>query len=282
MPWDGAVANPIAALTQARAALGDTFAIEAPDTTYLFLFSPAGVQAFYAVEESVASKGIADWQMLRRKLPDEYWVRRLENTSGFYHALEVAEQNGGAALIPKLNEVFEKLRQQGKTPPAAGSWAASTAAALFRQTGDARYREYLEEQARRQLADPSFEQNLPKVLEGLAASGDRGAFDLVSSALGHENGVIRTMAIDALSKSRNPTACDLLFETAIERTKGGKGFPGWELRALVIQGSPDADFKYERLKQALLNGQLGWNAVISDFDVCEFLRKHGIHHSSYH
>lgn len=217
-----------------------------------------------------------------RKLPDEYWVRRLENTSGFYHALEVAEQNGGAVLIPKLNEVFEKLRKQGKTPPAAASWAASTAAALFRQTGDARHLEYLEEQARRQLAGRSFEQNLAKVLEGLAASGDRGAFDLVSSALGHRAEGIREKAMDALSKSGNPAACGLLFETAIERAKQGKGFPSRELLALIMQGSPDADFKYERLKQALLNGQLGWNAVISDFDVCEFLRKHSIHHSSYH
>lgn len=76
MPWDGEVANPIEEFSRVRAELGDTFAIEAPDTTYLFLFSPAGVQAFYAVEEAVASKGIADWQMLRRKLPDELFLDR--------------------------------------------------------------------------------------------------------------------------------------------------------------------------------------------------------------
>ncbi len=76
MPWDGVVANPIAEFTRIRAELGDTFTIEAPDTTYLFLFSPAGVKAFYAVEEAVASKGIADFQMLRRKLPDELFLGR--------------------------------------------------------------------------------------------------------------------------------------------------------------------------------------------------------------
>lgn len=76
MPWDGNVANPIAAFAAVRADLGDTFAIEAPDTTYLFLFSPAGVREFYAVPEAVASKGIADWQMLRRKLPDELFLDR--------------------------------------------------------------------------------------------------------------------------------------------------------------------------------------------------------------
>ena len=76
MPWDAPVADPIAAFTAERAELGDTFAVEAPDTTYLFLFSPVGVAAFYAVEEAVASKGIADWQMLRRKLPDELFLGR--------------------------------------------------------------------------------------------------------------------------------------------------------------------------------------------------------------
>ena len=76
MPWDAPVADPIAAFTAARAHLGDTFAVEGPDTTYLFLFSPEGVAAFYAVEEAVASKGIADWQMLRRKLPDELFLGR--------------------------------------------------------------------------------------------------------------------------------------------------------------------------------------------------------------
>ena len=76
MPWDAPVADPIAAFTAARAALGDTFTVEGPDTTYLFLFSAAGVAAFYAVEETVASKGIADWQMLRRKLPDELFLGR--------------------------------------------------------------------------------------------------------------------------------------------------------------------------------------------------------------
>ena len=76
MPWDAPVADPIAAFTAARAEFGDTFAVEGPDTTYLFLFSPEGVAAFYAIEEAVASKGIADWQMLRRKLPDELFLDR--------------------------------------------------------------------------------------------------------------------------------------------------------------------------------------------------------------
>jgi cytochrome P450 len=76
MPWDAEVLDPVASLTQARAACGDTFALVSGATTYLFLFSPAGVRSFYALPEAAASKGVADWQMLSRKLPEELFDGR--------------------------------------------------------------------------------------------------------------------------------------------------------------------------------------------------------------
>jgi cytochrome P450 len=76
MPWDAVIPDPVAAIAAARAALGDTFAVHGEGTEYLFLFSPAGVRSFYEVTEADASKGIADWQMLRRKLPDELFRDR--------------------------------------------------------------------------------------------------------------------------------------------------------------------------------------------------------------
>lgn len=60
----------------ARATHGDTFVVDSSGTRTLFLFSPVGVQSFYALPESSASKGIADWQLLRRKLPDELFAGR--------------------------------------------------------------------------------------------------------------------------------------------------------------------------------------------------------------
>jgi cytochrome P450 len=76
LPWDEEMADPIAAIGAARAEHGDTFVIEGARSPFLFLFSPVGVQSFYAVEEADASKGIADWQMLRRKLPPELFRDR--------------------------------------------------------------------------------------------------------------------------------------------------------------------------------------------------------------
>ncbi len=89
LPWDAPVPDPVAALARARDDLGDTFAVTAPDTEYLFLFSPAGVRAFYALDERVASKGMADWRMLVRKLPDEVFAGRRTLPHRFFGRAEV-------------------------------------------------------------------------------------------------------------------------------------------------------------------------------------------------
>ena len=76
LPWDRELADPVAALAAARATCGDTFVVDGPEQRTLFLFSPEGVRSFYALPEAEASKGVADWLMLRRKLPDELFDGR--------------------------------------------------------------------------------------------------------------------------------------------------------------------------------------------------------------
>jgi cytochrome P450 len=76
LPWDRELADPVATLAAARAEHGDTFVVDGPDHPTLFLFSPVGVRTFYSLPEATASKGIADWMMLRRKLPEELFEGR--------------------------------------------------------------------------------------------------------------------------------------------------------------------------------------------------------------
>ena len=84
LPWDVPVDDAVAAIAAARARHGDTFAVDSGDDRYLFTFSPTGVESFYALPEDVASKGVADYMMLRRKLPDEIFAgRRVLPTSLF-------------------------------------------------------------------------------------------------------------------------------------------------------------------------------------------------------
>jgi len=76
LPWDVPIGDPVSAIARARRSLGDTFVVESGEDRYLFLFSPTGVSSFYALPEEMASKGVADWRMLRRKLPDEVFAGR--------------------------------------------------------------------------------------------------------------------------------------------------------------------------------------------------------------
>lgn len=84
LPWDVTVEDAVAEIASARSDLGDTFAVESGSDHYLFVFSPTGVESFYALPEDKASKGVADYMMLRRKLPDEIFDgRRILPTSLF-------------------------------------------------------------------------------------------------------------------------------------------------------------------------------------------------------
>jgi len=76
LPWDAVVKDPVATLAEARSRLGDTFVVDSGGDRYLFVLSPMGVSGFYALPEEKASKGVADWRMLRRKLPDEVFEGR--------------------------------------------------------------------------------------------------------------------------------------------------------------------------------------------------------------
>jgi len=76
LPWDVEVADPVTAIATARARHGDTFVIDSGTDRYLFTFSAVGVESFYALPEERASKGLADFRMLSRKLPDAIFSGR--------------------------------------------------------------------------------------------------------------------------------------------------------------------------------------------------------------
>jgi cytochrome P450 len=57
-------------IREARATFGDTFVVDSGTDRYLFTFSPTGVAELYRLPEERASKAVADWRMLRRKIPD--------------------------------------------------------------------------------------------------------------------------------------------------------------------------------------------------------------------
>ena len=90
LPWHGECPDPVAAIGAARAECGDTFVVDSGRDRYLFTFSPVGVESFYALSEDAASKGLADYLMLRRKLPDEIFAGRRTLPSQLFRRGDVA------------------------------------------------------------------------------------------------------------------------------------------------------------------------------------------------
>jgi len=109
LPWDVPVDDAVAVLARARATYGDTFVVESGRDRYLFTFSPRGVESFYALPEEQASKGVADYLMLRRKLPDEIFEGRRTLPGSLFRKGDVATYlvNLRAALATTSTELGE-------------------------------------------------------------------------------------------------------------------------------------------------------------------------------
>ncbi len=107
LPWDVPVDDAVAEIARARAAHGDTFVVESGRDRYLFTFSATGVESFYALPEDKASKGVADYLMLRRKLPDEIFDGRRTLPGSLFRKGDVASYltNLEHALAATRNEL---------------------------------------------------------------------------------------------------------------------------------------------------------------------------------
>jgi cytochrome P450 len=137
LPWDVTVGDAVAAIAEARARHGDTFAVHSGHDHYLFTFSPDGVESFYALPEETASKGLADYLMLRRKLPDEIFDGRRTLPGSLFRRDDVASYlvNLDQALDQTVAELggegtvdlFDLTRRLGHRMGLA-SWAGSGSA----------------------------------------------------------------------------------------------------------------------------------------------------------
>jgi len=137
LPWDVPVSDAVAAIAAARAECGDTFAVHSGDDRYLFTFSPTGVESFYGLPEEKASKGLADYLMLRRKLPDDMFdgrrilpstLFRRDDVAGYLVNLDWALQQTTAELGAAGSvEVFDLTRRLGHRMGLA-SWAGAGSA----------------------------------------------------------------------------------------------------------------------------------------------------------
>ncbi len=113
LPWDAPLTDPVRALAEARDVLGDTFVVDSGEDRYLFTFAPVGVASFYALTEDTASKGVADWRMLRRKLPDEVFVGRRTLPHQLFGREDVSRFL--ANVEQALDDTIDELGDRGTT-----------------------------------------------------------------------------------------------------------------------------------------------------------------------
>jgi cytochrome P450 len=207
LPWDAVVEDPVRALAEARTHLGDTFVVDSGDDRYLFVFSPVGVAAFYALPEEKASKGVADWRMLRRKLPDEVFDGRRvlphqlfgrEDVATYLRNVEVAVASAADELGPEGEvDLFALSRRLGHRVGLA-SWGGPGAAEGERFETLVRAFDQLD-------GAESFVH--PDAMAHVAATGkaeERQALSLVTSQLGL-----------GLEQSRGPVGTHALFDRVV-------------------------------------------------------------------
>ena len=106
LPWDVPVDDAVGAIAAAQCGQGDTFIVDSGGDHYLFTFFPKGVESFYALLEEKASKGVADYMMLRHKLPDGIFLGRRLLPDSLFRRDDVASYLANLRLGPRT-EVAE-------------------------------------------------------------------------------------------------------------------------------------------------------------------------------
>ncbi len=122
-PWDSpTAADPVVALTAAREALGDTFVVGSGGTTYLFVFANDALRNFYEIPERTASKGLADYRMLLRKLPPELFEGRRTFAHDLFGASDVTSylSNVDFAIAVAIAELDSELHKRPGSENGAG------------------------------------------------------------------------------------------------------------------------------------------------------------------
>jgi cytochrome P450 len=133
----GLLRDPTGHLRRQRAVLGDTFVVDVAGYRLLCLFSAEGIRSLYGFAEHQASFGLATFELIRRKVPDELFDGRRNTPHDLFGRQETERYLGNledavAIEIDALGrhgsfEVFAEARRLGHRL-GLGSWAGVEAA----------------------------------------------------------------------------------------------------------------------------------------------------------
>jgi cytochrome P450 len=133
----GLLRDPTAFLRRQRTTLGDTFVVDVAGHRLFCVFSPEGVRSLYAFAEHDASFGLATFELIRRKVPDELFAGRRNTPHDLFGRQEIERYLGNLeqAVTMEIDElgpagdfeVFAEARRLGHRLGLA-SWVGVEAA----------------------------------------------------------------------------------------------------------------------------------------------------------
>ncbi|HVC69842.1 MAG TPA: hypothetical protein VNC61_06205 [Acidimicrobiales bacterium] len=133
----GLLHDPTAYLGRLRRRWGETFVVDAAGHRLLWVFSPDGVRSLDGFAEKEASFGLATFELIRRKVPDELSPGRRTTPHDLFGRQETERYLGNLeeAMIMEIDElgstgqfeVFGEARRLGHRL-GLGSWAGVEAA----------------------------------------------------------------------------------------------------------------------------------------------------------
>jgi hypothetical protein len=174
-----------------------------------------------------------------QKLPQTYWMTRSQENKDVV-ALEFLITKSNPEIIRYFQDAFQSPSSILK------SYAASF---LYAQDPQASYWNYLDQSVSQGLQNGfSNEMEAKVTLQAFIRADFRKAMPLIKTALNSEDEIIRISTHQALSKIKNSTTTDLLFQSAVNQLKKSS-FPESELRALVSQNTNYSDLKYEEVRR---------------------------------
>ena len=139
LPWDREVADPVATLAAARADVRRHLrGRRVPTTRRSSCSRPRACAASTRCPKPTASKGVADWMMLRRKLPDELFDGRRTMPHELFGRDDVAQLPRASSTPPSTSRSPSSAT---KAPSTCSRSPAASATAWASRRGPARHRD---------------------------------------------------------------------------------------------------------------------------------------------
>jgi hypothetical protein len=108
----GLLRDPTAHFRGRRAAWGDTFVVDAAGHRLLCVFSPEGIRSLYGFAECDASFGLATFELIRRKVPDELFAGQRNTPHDLFGRQETERYLG--ALDEAVTFEIDELGPEGR------------------------------------------------------------------------------------------------------------------------------------------------------------------------